>query len=294
MILETIKIALELAKAGVELGKEIYKVAKTVKKDVEKARALRRSKERDSKAAKEYDEQKKKLVVVSAPSPSAAAGSGGGGAAAPTAEVLQGAMVLKTLGISMSGTFVDGELEGQGIFQNSAVRYEGAFVKGEYHGVGKIQYLQSGCTYTGQFEFGVPKGTGKFVTKNGSELTGTFEDGHLVQGIIVTPKGILFEGSVEGWQPKYGTIRYPSGLVYRGEVKDWMWQGRGVLLYPSKNKQTGKEYKALSYLGEFNKCVLSHSTDACSRRCYPHSCIRFMCRCAFHGQGEMKWKSGYK
>ena len=66
MILETIKLSLELAKAGIELGKEIFKVAKAVHADVAKARAIRVAKEKDSKAAKEYVIAKGKLTTVSA------------------------------------------------------------------------------------------------------------------------------------------------------------------------------------------------------------------------------------
>lgn len=276
VVLETIKLALELAKAGVELGKEIYKVAKTVHADVAKAREMRRSKDKDSRAAKEYAAAKAQLKPVArsprSPTPVAAvsnAGTGGVDPNWPPTETLQGTMVLKTLGITMAGVFVNGELEGQGVFQNASVRYDGEFVNGEFEGVGRIQYLKRGSTYTGQFLRGVPNGAGKLVTKKGSEYVCRFESGTPVEGVIVTPSGIMFEGTIEGWQPKFGTVTYPSGMVYQGQLKDWSWNGQGLLLYPPRNKQTGKEYKALSYRGDFDMCK-------------------------FSGNGEMKWRKGYK
>eukprot|EP00750_Incisomonas_marina_P020205 INCI3825.1.p1 GENE.INCI3825.1~~INCI3825.1.p1 ORF type:complete len:359 (+),score=71.15 INCI3825.1:109-1185(+) len=275
VVLETIKLALELAKAGVELGKEIYKVAKTVHADVAKARELRRSKDKDSRAAKEYAAAKAQLkpVARSPRSPTVAAVRNAEAEGVdpnwPPKETLQGTMVLKTLGITMAGTFVDGELEGQGVFQNASVRYDGEFVNGEFEGVGRIQYLKRGSTYTGQFLGGVPNGAGKLVTKKGSEYVCRFESGSPVEGVIVTPSGIMFEGTIEGWQPKFGTATYPSGMVYQGQLKDWSWHGQGLLLYPPRNKKTGKEYKALSYRGDFDMCK-------------------------FSGNGEMKWRKGYK
>lgn len=159
VVLETIKLAVELAKAGVELGKEIYKLAKEVHKDVSKARAIRLGKEQDSRAAKEYAAARAKLNPVSpANRPTAATGAASAvdhsdtDAHWPPQEVLQGTMVLKTLGITMSGTFVDGELEGQGAFQNASASYVGEFVGGHFQGIGKVRYLKSGATYVFGFD----------------------------------------------------------------------------------------------------------------------------------------------
>lgn len=103
-------------------------------------------------------------------------------------------------------------------------------------------------------------GTGKFVTKKGSEYAGLFENGNPVEGVIVTPSGIMFEGRIENWQPTEGVVTYTSGMMYQGTIKDWAWHGQGLLVYPKRNLKTGKEYKALSYKGDFDKCVVDLSS----------------------------------
>jgi hypothetical protein len=266
MILEVVKLALELAKAGLELGKELVKIGKAVHADVSKARAARASKDCDANAAREYAEAKAKLSTVRATAPRLPARSGDDGATAVAAanehEVLQGTMVLKTLGLTFSGTFVDGELEGTGAFESNTVRYDGDFLHGEYDGVGRILYKESGSSYTGQFAASVPHGTGKLVTKRGSEYSGRFENGVLVHGVIVTPKGIIFDGSVANMQPLEGTVTYTSGIVYTGRLQDWTWHGVGTLTYPKHNKETRKEYKAIVYHGDFVKCVFIFAPTA--------------------------------
>ena len=143
-------------------------------------------------------------------------------------------------GDTLEGKFVNGELNGKGIFKNKESVYIGDFVnsmrcgKGDlttdnYHyvgdfkddeldGNGVIEFLADGHRYEGQFMHNEISGKGVYKWKNGDSYEGEMK-----------------KGKMDG----YGKYTYADGKVYEGEYINGIKQGRGKLIYPNNKKFEG-------------------------------------------------------
>lgn len=235
LALELTKLSLEIIKALVQVGKEVYSARETV-------RNVRAAKNEKNTAAEEWKAAQQGLV------PCKAFGRDDG--------CMYGVLDLKTVQVYQKGVFVDGELEGEGEMRTASWWYQGRFEQSLPHGMGKMVYIASGSIYIGEFVHGVRCGFGQLSTAKGSLYSGTWDgEGSFVKGTIVTPKGICFTGVCENFSPVHGDLVYPSGITYSGQVKDWTWHGNGTLTFPLRNAETGKPYRASQYVGQFSACA---------------------------------------
>ena len=93
-------------------------------------------------------------------------------------------------GVEYHGTFSESSLNYKGkIFHNLLhEKYVGNFLDNEFNGYGIYKY-KNGDVYEGNFEYGLRKGKGKYITKNGIEFFG-YWDGDMPngEGIIIYNK----------------------------------------------------------------------------------------------------------
>ncbi len=141
----------------------------------------------------------------------------------------------------LEGKFIDGELNGKGIFTNKENNnYIGDFVnsmrcgKGEtttdkYHyvgdfkddklnGYGVIDFFSDKQRYEGEFENNEINGKGVYKWKNGDIYEGEMKD-----------------GKMNG----FGKYSYSDGKVYEGEYINGFKQGKGKLTYPGNREFEG-------------------------------------------------------
>ncbi|XP_065841787.1 radial spoke head 1 homolog isoform X1 [Oscarella lobularis] len=79
-------------------------------------------------------------------------------------------------GDRFEGTFVNGEIEGKGVWQSSSMKskYEGNWKESQRNGDGEMHFL-SGNVYKGQFRNNVLEGRGKMTYADGSTYNGLWK-----------------------------------------------------------------------------------------------------------------------
>ncbi len=122
--------------------------------------------------------------------------------------LLEGDGVYETInGDVMRAPFRGGLANGQGTFQLSdGSFYEGSFVNSSVTGSGTLQ-MANGNHYAGEFENGMFNGEGYMQFADGSWYDGSFKNG-------------TFEGK--------GYAEFADGSSYEGEFKDGLFDGQGV------------------------------------------------------------------
>ncbi len=128
---------------------------------------------------------------------------------------------------------------------------ENARVEDQITGVGTIEY-DGGGVYTGELEFGVPQGKGKYTFPDGSTYEGDFEDGYFHGYGVWTDVelGYRYEGEFvyDLFQGK-GFLTFDDGETYEGEFQSGEYHGQGSLVYPSGDSYVG-EFKEGNYHGQ--------------------------------------------
>jgi hypothetical protein len=157
-----------------------------------------------------------------------------------------------------SGEFADDEMDGYGVLEESGgVSYFGYWSGGRRDGPGlemregslEFQRWEKGeekesspggeilspdynwVYLSPQVKEGLAHGKGSAISIDGRYVirNGRFENGHLVQGILIYPDGSVFSGSFrDGWLSN-GQIVESDGRVYRGELLRQIPQGAGAL-----------------------------------------------------------------
>ncbi|MBQ8761754.1 MAG: hypothetical protein IJZ26_00330 [Clostridia bacterium] len=130
-------------------------------------------------------------------------------------------------GVVLSGTFVNGKLQGQGMLcDNKGVVYQGEFVDSVPNGKGKYN-LPDNMAYEGEVKNGKYHGKGEFITANGNIFKGTFKEGKR-EGYFecLFKTGQSFKGEYKNDKPNgYGEFYETDGTCTKGQWKDGKYIG---------------------------------------------------------------------
>ena len=177
-------------------------------------------------------------------------------------------------GAVLEGKYVDGKLNGKGIYMNkSGDLYEGDFengykngkgiektqeaeYEGDFHlnkieGKGRLSYKDTGEYYEGEFKDNNFTGMGTFKWNNGEVYEGSFLNGKFHgKGKYTYPDGQVYEGDyVNGKKEGFGKLTFASGKIYEGPFLNGLQHGIG------KYTKQGKTVSVLYENGKFVKVV---------------------------------------
>ena len=143
------------------------------------------------------------------------------------------------------GKFVDGKINGKGIYKNYNCLYIGNFKDSIKDGIGEM--FTNDYHYVGNFINNNFDGKGRIDIYNEGIYEGYFEDGTISgNGVFKWINGQYYEGEMKnGIMDGYGKICYENGIIYEGYFKNGKKQGKGVVLNIYGNKYKGKFNKEI-------------------------------------------------
>ena len=132
------------------------------------------------------------------------------------------------------GRFVNGKLNGKGIYKNrqSKNTYVGDFLNSNFNGKGEL-YTKN-YHYQGDFINNKKNGNGKIEIYNQGEYEGTFKDDQFDgNGMMKWKDGRYYIGEVSNGQMNgYGEETFSDGTIYKGNFINGEKQGHGKLITP--------------------------------------------------------------
>jgi len=132
------------------------------------------------------------------------------------------------------GKFVNGKLNGKGIYKNKKLKttYVGEFLNSMFNGKGEL-YTEN-FHYQGDFINNKMNGKGKKEIYNEGEYEGTFKDDRLDgNGTMKWKDGRYYIGEVSKDQMNgYGEETFSDGTIYKGNFFNGLIQGHGKVITP--------------------------------------------------------------
>jgi hypothetical protein len=145
------------------------------------------------------------------------------------------------------GKFVNGKLNGKGIYKNKRNQstYVGEFVNSMRHGKGELYTKE--YHYKGEFNYNNMDGEGKIEIYNEGEYEGSFKDNQFDgKGMFKWKDGRYYIGEVSnGKMNGYGEETFSDGNIYKGYYVDGVKEGEGKVITPY-----GKVFKIVYKNGE--------------------------------------------
>lgn len=126
---------------------------------------------------------------------------------------------------------------GKGIETCDEYKYEGEFVNNLRHGHGRIEFLDCGDIYEGQFTNGKITGKGLFIWSNNHQYKGDFVDGiKHGKGKYKWSDGTEYDGEYKnGIRQGYGKYIWKDGRKFEGTFKNGKPDGKGILTIKGKS-----------------------------------------------------------
>jgi hypothetical protein len=155
------------------------------------------------------------------------------------------------------GKFINGELNGKGIFKNGKNIYEGEFINGERHGYG--DFTTETYHYKGEFKNNKMDGKGEIdFYEDSQRYEGTFSENNITgKGIYKWKNGDIYEGYMKnGKRNGKGIYTQHNGKIYEGEYINDIQEGKGKLIYPE-----GKTFEGNFVNGKLDGEVLYTEND---------------------------------
>ena len=154
-------------------------------------------------------------------------------------------------GIYYNGDYKNGLKEGKGKEKNSKFEYEGEYKNDKLNGKGKIKFNQKNCEYEGDFKNNNIFGYGIFKWENGEIYEGNLNNGCISgRGKYTYPDGQIYEGDyVRGIKQGFGKLTFPNGNIYEGPFDKGLPNGIGKFTKNGKVKNVEFNY------GNFVKVV---------------------------------------
>lgn len=155
------------------------------------------------------------------------------------------------------GKFINGELNGKGIFKNGKNIYEGEFINGERHGYG--DFTTETYHYKGEFKNNKMDGKGEIdFYEESQRYEGTFSENNITgKGIYKWKNGDIYEGYMKnGKRNGKGIYTQHNGKIYEGEYINDIQEGKGKLIYPE-----GKTFEGNFVNGKLDGEVLYTEND---------------------------------
>lgn len=107
----------------------------------------------------------------------------------------------------IAATWVNGIIEGKGVYMSSILTYRGDFINNEFHGYGKLLYNDDSEYYQGSFKNGRKNGFGKVLFSSGCSYIGEWEEDDINGLGSVCAQGNMYVGIwTKGEQNKGGLI----------------------------------------------------------------------------------------
>ena len=153
--------------------------------------------------------------------------------------------------------FINGELNGKGIFKNGKNIYEGEFINGERHGFG--DFTTETYHYKGEFKNNKMDGKGEIdFYVDSQRYEGTFSENNITgKGIYKWKNGDIYEGYMKnGKRNGKGKYTQHNGKIYEGEYINDIQEGKGKLIYPE-----GKTFEGNFVNGKLDGEVLYTEND---------------------------------
>ena len=142
------------------------------------------------------------------------------------------------------GTFFYGSRNGLGREISDAEDYEGTFKNDKKDGRGKLFFIKSGNTYTGDFKEGKMTGNCEFLWKNGDRYEGNIVNGVFDgRGKYFWNDGMEYEGNYDkGVRRGFGVFKWKDGKIYKGEFENNVPHGNGVIIHNGIEKNVKSQY----------------------------------------------------
>ena len=127
-------------------------------------------------------------------------------------------------------------------------------------------HISPRAKYVGEFELGLPHGSGTAFWADGLMITGSFKDGLAVWGDVAKSNGEKYRGQIKNnFYHGEGTLVYLSGEVITG----WFEKGKyiGVSPPPSKSKLRNMDYDSYLLTDHWKKVknlALKHYGEKCA------------------------------
>ena len=131
------------------------------------------------------------------------------------------------------GKFINGQLNGKGIYKNGNNIYEGDFVNNQRCGIGDL--TTDKFHYKGEFKDNKLEGQGQIdFFEEGQRYEGSFSDNKINgKGIYKWKNGDVYIGDMKnGKMHGFGKYDYSDGKIYEGEFFNDIKQGKGKMTFP--------------------------------------------------------------
>lgn len=158
------------------------------------------------------------------------------------------------------GEFINGELEGYGVFKgNDGIMYCGNYKNSKRNGKG-IYTFSNGDIYEGFFVNNHFNGVGTLKRKNGCNFTGTFINNNFHEGKEIHSNGDVYQGSyLNGLMNGKGIYTSVNGNIYQGDYLDGLRSGKGKLMSSCGNNYEGSwlndQMHGFGILKDSNNCI---------------------------------------
>ena len=138
--------------------------------------------------------------------------------------------------IEYFGEVIDFKKNGKGEEKCEEYIYKGEFLENLRHGYGRLEYLQNGDIYEGNFNRGEITGKGKYIWSNKEQYEGDFLNGiKHGKGVYKWPDGIVYEGEyIKGIREGKGKYKWKDGRVFEGMFRNGKPDGKGKLTFKGK------------------------------------------------------------
>lgn len=160
--------------------------------------------------------------------------------------------------IEYFGEVKDFKKYGKGEEKCEEYLYKGEFMDNVRHGHGKLEYLQYGDIYEGEFNMGEITGKGKYIWSNKEIYEGDFLNGiKHGKGIYKWPDGMIYEGDyIQGIREGKGKYKWKDGRVFEGKFRNGKPDGKGKLTFRGKTfpceYKNGKSITDIKSLLKYN------------------------------------------
>jgi len=138
------------------------------------------------------------------------------------------------------GKFINGNLNGKGIYKNGDNIYEGDFINNERNGKGKL--ITEKYNYIGEFKNNKLDGQGEIeFFEDGQKYEGSFKNNEINgKGIYKWKRGDIYEGEMKnGKMNGKGKYIYSDGKIYEGEYINDIKEGKGKITFPNGSSYEG-------------------------------------------------------
>ena len=167
-------------------------------------------------------------------------------------------------GETFEGKFINGELNGKGIFKNGKNIYEGDFVNNQRYGKGDLTTEK--YHYKGEFKNNKLEGQGVIdFFEGGQRYEGTFSGNNINgKGTYKWKNGDIYIGDVkDGKLDGFGKFIFSDGKIYEGEYRNDIREGKGKLTIPD-----GKSYEGNFVNGELDGEVIYNENNKIKKIIY--------------------------